>query len=255
MPRRATWPTLTLTVLALLAVLAVLLLTGGGTGSTARFGVRADPAEISLTAGDSAPIVVRLSAERGFDATVTLTTTALPPGVNLDLDRRTVPIPAGQSEVSVAGRLHTSTSAAASTVGIEVIGRSGKATSASLIQLHIQSAGTASPSPSASRADFAVSGTPPGALRPGGSMQLDLRLVNANPFQLSIDSLTVAVAAVSKPGCQPANFEIVPYRGGYPLLVPAGTTSTLSSLGVPASRRHRLPGRDGAAALRRHRLR
>lgn len=237
---RAIWPTLTLIVLALLAVLAVLLLTGGGTGAAARFGVRADPAEISLTAGESAPIVIRLSVEHGFNATVTLTTTDLPPGVQLELDRRTVPVPAGQSEISVAGRLHTSTSAAASTVGIEVIGRSGKTTSASLIQLHIQAAESSpsesSPSAVPSRADFTVSGTPPGALRPGGSMPLDLRLVNANPFELSIDSLTVAVAAVSTPGCQPANFVIVPYRGGYPLVVPAGTTSTLSSLRVPASR-------------------
>jgi hypothetical protein len=234
--RRAGWPTLTLTVLALLAVLAVLLLTGGGTGSAARFGVRADPAEISLTAGDSAPIVLRLSAEHGFHATVTLTTSTLPPGVQLDLDRRTVPIPAGLSEVRLTGRLRTSTSAAASTVGIEVIGRSGKATSASLIQLHIQAADPASPSVLPSRAHFTVSGTPRGTLRPGGSLPIDLRLVNANPFQLSIDSLTVAVAAVSKPGCQPADFVIVPYRGGYPLLVPAGTSSTLSSLRVPASR-------------------
>jgi hypothetical protein len=242
--RRAGWPTLTVTVLALLAVLAVLLLTGGGTGSAARFGVRADPAEISLTAGDSAPIVLRLSAEHGFHATVGLTTTALPPGVQLDLDRRAVPIPAGQSEVRVTGRLSTSTSAAASTVGIEVIGRSGKATSTSLIQLHIQ---TAAPPAVPSPADFTVSGTPRGIPRPGGSVPIDLRLGNANPFELSIDSLTVAVAAVSKPGCQPADFVIVPYRGGYPLLVPAGTSSTLSSLRVPASRWPQLRMRPEAA--------
>jgi hypothetical protein len=235
----------------MLAVLAVLLLTGGGTGSAARFGLRADPAEISLTAGDSAPIVLTLSASHGFHGTITLDSSSLPPGVQLDLDRRTVPMPVGQPEITVAGQLRTSDSAAGSTVGIEVIGRSGKATTTSLIQLHIQSAGladSASPSPVvAGRANFSVSGLPRGTLRPGGSVPIDLRLVNANPFVLSVDSLTVAVAAVSKPGCSAAGFAIVQYRGGYPLQVPAGTTSTLSSLRVPASRWPQLRMRPQAA--------
>src|SRR6185312_2779837 len=87
MPRRGAWPTLTFTLIALLAVLGVLLLSGRVAGTTARFELRVDPAEISLTAGDSTPIVVTVSAEHGFDATVTLDTTALPPGVQLDLDR------------------------------------------------------------------------------------------------------------------------------------------------------------------------
>jgi hypothetical protein len=235
-------------VLALAAVLTVLLLTGGGTSSAARFGLRADPAEISLTAGDSAPIVVTLSASHGFHATVTLATSTLPPGVQLDLDRRTAPVAAGQPEISVAGRLRTSAAAAAGTVGIELIGRSGKATSTSLIQLHIRPGGPASPSPVvAGRANFIVSGTPRGALRPGGTVPIDLRLMNANPFELSIDSLTVTVAATSKRGCSAANFGIVQYRGGYPLQVPAGTTSTLSSLRVPASRWPQLRMRPQAA--------
>ena len=56
-PRRAAWPTLTLTVLALLAVVGVLLLTGSRAGAVARFELRASPSAISLTAGDSAAVV------------------------------------------------------------------------------------------------------------------------------------------------------------------------------------------------------
>ena len=242
MPRRGAWPTLTFTLIALLAVLGVLLLSGRVGGTAARFELRVDPAEISLTAGDSTPIAVTVSAEHGFDATVTLDTTALPPGVQLDLDRRSVPVSASGPEVSVTGRLRTSSTAAANAVGIEVIGRSGKAIGTSLIQLHIQAAGVtdpASPPPvvaEVSRASFTVTGNPRGTLRPGASVPIDLRLVNANPFELSVDSLTVSIAGTSKPACRPVDFVIVPYRGGYPLRIPAGTTSSLSALRVPASR-------------------
>ncbi|HEU5268538.1 MAG TPA: hypothetical protein VFU36_01350 [Jatrophihabitans sp.] len=247
--RRAAWPTMTFTVLALLAVVGVLLLTGGASGTAARFGVQASPSEISLTAGDTAPITITLSAQHGFTATVTLTTSSLPPGVQLDLDRRSVPVSA--AGLSVSGRLRTSSSAAGGTVGIEVIGRSGKATGTSLIQLHILAGGTTDPATSppvvSSRADFTVSGSPRGLLHPGGSLPIDLRLVNANPFELSVDGLTVAVAGTSKSSCRVANFVIVPYRGGYPLRVPAGTTSTLSSLRVPVSQWPQLRMRPQAA--------
>ena len=145
--------------------------------------------------------------------------------------------------MSVAGRLLTSSTAAASVVGIEVIGRAGKATETSLIQLHILPTGITDPaSPPApvvsgmDRASFTVSGNPRGMLRPGISLPIDLQLVNANPFELNVNSLTVTVAATSKPACAVGNFVIVPYRGGYPLVVPAGSTSTLASLRIPAAR-------------------
>ena len=242
-PRRAAWPTLTYTLLALLGVVGVLLLTGSGNGTGARFGLRTSPSEISLVAGDSAPVVVTLSAGHGFDATVTLSTTSLPPGVQLELDRRTVAVSADGQPVDVTGQLRTSSTAAASTVGIEVVGRSGKATEASLIELHIQPASITDPaSPPApvvsgvDRASFTVSGNPRGLLRPGGTLPIDVRLTNANPFELDVQSLAVTVAATSKPACSASNFVVVPYRGGYPLRVPAGSSSTLASLHVPASR-------------------
>ena len=250
--RRAAWPTLTCTLLALLAVLAVLLLSGGGSATVARFGLRADPSAISLTAGDSAPVVLILTAEPGFHGTVALSTTALPPGVQLELDRRSVSLSADQPAASVSGQLRTSDGAATSAVGIEVVGRSGRISDTSLIELQVQPAGVAdpaSPPPVVSGVSrFTVSGTARGTLRPGGSLPIDLRLVNANPFGLSIDSLKVAVAGTSKPACQPANFVIVPYRGGYPLRIPAGSTSTLASLRVPSSRWPQLRMRTQAPA-------
>jgi hypothetical protein len=236
MTRRAAWPTLTMTVLALLAVLGVLLLTGSRGGAAAGFGLSADPSVISLTAGDSAEVQLTVSTAR--DTTVTLATTALPPGVRLDLDLRSVRVSAGQP-VNVAGRLVTSSSAATDVVSIGVTGRAGTATETSLIQLHIQPTGItdlAFPPPSrvTENASFTVSGSPRGMLAPGSSLPIDLRLVNANPFPLHIDSVTVAIAGTNKPACQLGNFSIVQYRGGYPLQLPAGSANTLSSLHVPA---------------------
>jgi hypothetical protein len=236
MTRRAAWPTLTLTVLALLAVLGVLLLTGSRGSATASFGLTVDPSVISLTAGDSADVQLTVSTAR--DTTVALATTTLPPGVRLDLDLRSVRVSAGQP-VRIAARLVTDSSAATGAVGIGVTGRAGAATETSLIQLHIQPTGItdlAFPPPSrvTENATFTISGSPRGMLAPGSSLPIDLRLVNANPFPLHIESLTVAIAGTSKPACQLGNFSIVPYRGGYPLQLPPGSTSTLSSLHVPA---------------------
>jgi hypothetical protein len=193
---------------------------------------------ISLTAGDSADVLITVST--GRDTTVNLAVSALPPGVRLELGSRSVRVLAGRS-VDVAGRLVTSDAAATGTVGIGVTGRAGGATETSLIQLQIQPTGItdlAFPPPSrvTENASFTVSGSPRGMLAPGSSLPIDLRLVNANPFPLHIDSLTVALASISKPACQLGNFSIVPYRGGYPLQLPAGSTSTLASLRVPIQR-------------------
>jgi hypothetical protein len=224
-----------MTVFALLVVLGVLLLTGTRSGAVAGFGLRADPSVISLTAGDSADVLVTISTAR--DATVTLAVAATPPGVHLDLDSRSVRVSAGRP-AGVTGRLVTSSSATTGAIGIGVTGRSGTATETSLIQLHIQPTGItdlAFPPPSrvTQNASFTVSGSPRGMLAPGSSLPIDLRLVNANPFPLHIDRLTVALAGTSKPACKLGNFSIVPYRGGYPLQLPPDSTSTLASLRVP----------------------
>lgn len=235
MTRRAAWPTLSITVLALLAVLGVLLLTGSRGSAAAGYGLRADPSVISLTAGDDAEVLITISAAR--DTTVDLAATGLPSGVRLDLDSSTVRVATGQS-VDVTGRLVTSDSAAIGTFGIGVAGRAGATTETSLIQLHIEPTGIsdlAFPPPSrvTETASFTVSGSPHGTLAPGSSLPINLRLVNANPFPLRIDRLTVALSGTSKPACRPGNFSIVPYRGGYPLQLPAGSTNTLSSLRIP----------------------
>lgn len=236
MSRRAAWPTLTMTVLALLAVLAVLLLNGSSGDAAGRFDLRTSPSVVSLTAGDSTDVVVTVTGARHL--TVRLTTTTLPPGVRLDLDSGSVSVSPEQPG-TVAGRLVTSPTAATGAVGIGVIGRAGVATQTGLIQLQVQPPGItdlAFPPPSrvTQYASFTVSGNPRGVLAPGSSLPINLRLVNANPFPLSVDKLTVSLAATSKPACRPGNFSILPYRGGYPLKLPPGTTSTLSSLRVPA---------------------
>src|SRR4051794_24640002 len=141
MTRRAAWPTLTVTILALLAVLAVLLLTGSRSGASARFSLATSPSVISLTAGDSADLVLTVTAAAGFDATIALSTTTLPPGVRLDLERGSVPVSGNRPPARIAGRLSTSSSAATGAVGIGVIGRAGAASETGLIQLHIQPTG------------------------------------------------------------------------------------------------------------------
>ncbi|HTZ42223.1 MAG TPA: hypothetical protein VMB79_00040 [Jatrophihabitans sp.] len=239
--RRAAWPTLSLTLLALLGVLGVLLLTGGHRSDRGAFSVRTQPSVIALTVGDGAEFTVTLTAQDGFAGTVTLASAPLPAGVELTFDQWALTLSAGQRVAVATGRLRTTSAAAAGAAGIQVIARAGGTSQTSVVQLQLQPAdltNPAAPPPPTTgpgSASFTVFGNLRGALAPGASLPIDLHLVNGNPFELRVDSLTVAVASTSSAACRPENFAVVQYRGGYPVRVAAGTSTSLSALRVPAA--------------------
>lgn len=80
--------------------------------------------------------------------------------------------------------------------------------------------------------DFPISGTADVELGPGGpSGAVDLALVNPRGTAMVVTGLTASV--VGTPECGPENFEFLAYTGPAALTVPAGSTRTLSQLGVP----------------------
>jgi hypothetical protein len=87
-----------------------------------------------------------------------------------------------------------------------------------------------------------ISGTVAG-LQPGAPAAIDLVLRNPSAQNLSVTGLTVIAKSVSAPQsttqlpCTLADFSMGQYSGTYPLALPASSTRTLSSLGVPSARR------------------
>lgn len=84
---------------------------------------------------------------------------------------------------------------------------------------------------------FVISGSLSPGLAPGRAADpLDLTLRNPNNQQLAIGDLTVTVQGTSAGrACDAGNFGVTQYRGGYPLVLGARQTASLTQLGVPAA--------------------
>ena len=83
---------------------------------------------------------------------------------------------------------------------------------------------------------FSISGDASGLLYPGGpSVTLNLSLTNPNSYTLYVTSLTALLSSVTpqpSKSCSTANFSgVTPFSGGYPIVLPANTTKTLTQLG------------------------
>jgi hypothetical protein len=107
-------------------------------------------------------------------------------------------------------------------------------------------AAAAAGGPRAGRAGFAIAGRPAGRLAPGSGAPIDLRLTNRRHFAVRVTRLVVSVRAIAgHRGCGlGANFRIVPFRGRYPITLPAGRSRTLAQLGYPAGRWPRVEMRE-----------
>jgi hypothetical protein len=82
---------------------------------------------------------------------------------------------------------------------------------------------------------FTIAGRGAGALLPGGpDVPLDLVFSNPNPIAITVTGVTVTVAGTWAAGCGAANVVVAAQLGAQPA-VPAGTTASLSGLGVPSS--------------------
>jgi hypothetical protein len=79
--------------------------------------------------------------------------------------------------------------------------------------------------------DFTIAGDVPTALLPGTTAAVDLRITNPNSTPITVISNAISVTT-SRDGCSPSNFMQVQDLAR-PVTVPAGTTATLSQLGLP----------------------
>ncbi len=97
--------------------------------------------------------------------------------------------------------------------------------------------GAAGPIPSA---PFTIAGDASN-LELGVAHALDLSVTNPNPVPLVLGSLIVGGQTVDAPRataslpCTLADFSVQQFSGPYPVIVPAASTSTLSSLGIPSA--------------------
>lgn len=76
-------------------------------------------------------------------------------------------------------------------------------------------------------------------VRPGASSPVGVSFTNPNDYPVVVDELSIDVTVRSAPGatsampCSAADFSAEQFTGALPLIVPAGSTTTLGDLGVP----------------------
>lgn len=239
--RRAAWPTMTLTVVALVGVLVVLLATGSNSANSARFTVSIAPTSQQVTVGGAAQYRIDVVSRAGFTGTVTLSTTAAPDGVTVLLSTRSVELTKHTPTVSVQLTVTTSPSAIDGEIQLSVAGRNGRSVETGTLSLRIDPTGITNagpppgPTTGAGEIDFGIAGSASGTLAPGVTLPLALVLSNPNPQPLTVRRLAVQVVSTSSPRCLASNFAITQYSGRYPVLVPPGRRRSLAELGIPTA--------------------
>lgn len=84
---------------------------------------------------------------------------------------------------------------------------------------------------------FTVTGDAGGLLSPGVTVPIDLTLSNPDRVPLSVTNLTVTIRSVlPRPGrsCTASDYAVSQYTGPYPLVLPGGSSRSLTRLGVSA---------------------
>lgn len=236
---RRSWPTMMLTVIALIGVLAVLLLTGTRAGSDTRFELSSAPTTSTVVPGGSAEFQIQIKAIGRFHGSVALGTSVLPDGVTAGFDRGLVSLGSGRPLASAILMVRVSPSVSPGTLGLGVVATVGRQLVTSNLTLRIvpTSITDAGPPPVTSHPMFAVPGTAslPGRLRPPARVAISVKLINPHHQPLLVQRVQLRVLSTSKPSCRPSYFTISSYTGRYPLRLPAGQARTLAALGVPAS--------------------
>jgi hypothetical protein len=240
--RRAAWPTLTLTLVALAAVVGVLLVTGTKPHPAARFSLSASPAMISLTGGTGADVQVVITGRGGFHGSVTLSTSTLPGGITVSFARPVLSLAAGEASTATTARFSALRTAAGGAQAVEITGASGGTSASAVVQLQVRPDQLTDlpppplPTTGSGALAFTVTGMPHGTLSPGSALPIELVLTNPNPAALEVGQLSVSITGTSNPACRTGNFAVRQYRGGYPLRVAAGARATLAALGVAVAR-------------------
>jgi hypothetical protein len=192
--------------------------------AAARFSLGISPTSVTVEAGGTATLAVSIARSGGFTGAVTLSAPDLPKNVTATFSPA---VPTGDtSTMTISAASNASVATSSFTV-------TGTATGQST-----QYAGGQLTVAGATKRAFTVNGSLTGVLSPGAMSPIDLAIDNsANNQDLAVDNLTVSLTSVTPAAdaigtCTTADFTVVPYRGAYPLTVPAGATRHLSDLNV-----------------------
>jgi uncharacterized membrane protein len=195
------------------------------------FALAAAPNSVTVAPGATVVSAVTISRTTPFAGAVALSAGSLPAGVTAPFNPSTVAAKSGSSSATL--QLVASTGAKDGTYTLPIVGTYTSSTGLryyaySQLQLVVDS--SRSPKP------FTLSGGLTRPLLPGAPQPIDLSISNPNSQPLPLINLSVAIKGTSAGArCDITNFAGIQYSGPYPLTVPAGRTSTLSSLGLPPS--------------------
>ncbi|MGH8869348.1 MAG: hypothetical protein ACRDYU_15315 [Actinomycetes bacterium] len=183
----------------------------------------ASPPSLQVAAGSSAQYSVGVNRTAGFSGPVTLAVSSLPAGTTASFS----PNPATGS----SSALTVTTTDGVTPDGNSTLTVTGTSPSqpnrTTTVTLSVKSQ---------EKRNFGITGNVSGALSPGVSGPVDLRVENSNNQAIDVTNLSVVVDHTSAGGaCGPNNFAVVPYGGPYPLTVPENAARSLSQLGVPTA--------------------
>ncbi|WP_156870067.1 hypothetical protein [Sporichthya polymorpha] len=222
---------------AVLLGLLALLLTGVfaflaslATGAAAPpLRIAVEPGAVVL--GDQRSAEYALTLLRGSEVgPVTFTAAALPPFASAQFTPATT---SGVSSTLVVTVDEKFTPAGDYDIVVRATGND--AVAGTTVRLTLRPAASAAPG-----LPLTLTGLPATTLRPGITAPIDVELTNNNATDLAVEALGVDLAIAAAPNatgrlvCTVADFDVTPYTGPT-LTLPAGTTRTLSELGIPAA--------------------
>jgi hypothetical protein len=191
------------------------------------FTVSSLPSTQNVLQGDSTSYAVTVRRDSGFTGAVALSVSGLPNGAGAAWTPSATVAP-GATTATLTVTTDAKTPAGASNLviaGTAPIGGSPVVRFAT-VSLVVEET-----------RDLRMNGDLGGRLFPGARVPLDVTFTNPYKTALKVTSLSVSVAeGTSRSGCSGTrNFRVTPFSGGYPLVVPPGT-SQLSSLVTASSR-------------------
>lgn len=135
MMRRA-WPTMMLTLFALLTVVGVLLVTGSG-ADTHRLALSARPTTVSVAQGGTVRVQIEVTASRNFHGAVTLSSSLTPDGIQASFDATRVQLSRSRPTATAVLTVTIGAQVPDGTVEVGVLATDGRASATGSLSLRI----------------------------------------------------------------------------------------------------------------------